>query len=505
MVIPSVTRPPTTARYFEWALVVVAILAGAIFTVADIQHPVWLDEANSILTASRSFTGIVDSLSRDNNLPAYYFLLALWIRIFGDSEIAVRMLSAIFYLVGCGAVFLFARQLAHDSRTGWYGALFYGCSPLSIRHAQNIRMYSLVGALAGLSMWAFLRVFRDRDGSRGAIVAFVAINAIGLLSHYWFVFVLAGELITLIVLFRQGLSRFLLLCATAALPFAVLWGRLAMAQLDDKATAWMPRVWPMLVLREFLDFYGPIPAIPLYILAASTLALVLLRRTGVVEKVRIAALLFAVIFTVPFVISAVKPIFWPGRYMIIAVVPLAATLAVLFVSALPRTAVALLGLALLLFQAGYHLRRGDSVEGQSADVNPERMTARFILDRAKAGDAIVFTSMTRAAAEYYFRRAHAEGRFVEVSFPAEVASHLGWSDPIVRTSERREQLEMEAATTVQRLTEIAGRGGKVWMYDGATAVNRILRERLDRMLRIDREYPIGGPYHTRIIEYGVRN
>ena len=77
------------------------LLAGIVFIVVGIERPLFVDEAYSVLIAGRGVSAIVDGLSRDNSFPLYYFLLSFWMRLFGDSEIALRSLSAIFYVGGC--------------------------------------------------------------------------------------------------------------------------------------------------------------------------------------------------------------------------------------------------------------------------------------------------------------------------------------------------------------------------------------------------------------------
>src|SRR5262249_30288910 len=69
--------------YAEVALTAAAIIAALVFIVVGISRPVWLDEANSVRIARQNLSGVVDSLSRDNNLPFYYFLLSAWMRLFG--------------------------------------------------------------------------------------------------------------------------------------------------------------------------------------------------------------------------------------------------------------------------------------------------------------------------------------------------------------------------------------------------------------------------------------
>jgi uncharacterized membrane protein len=180
--------------------------------------------------------GIVDTLIRDNNLPAYYFLLSVWMRLFGGSEVGLRSLSVLFYLGGCGAAFAIGRRLTGNSRAGCYSALLYEASALAIGHAHTVRMYSAIGMLSGLSTLAFLRLFRDDDRSPKSWAFAIAVNAIGILTHVWFVFVLVGEGTALLIYRRQQIWRYCVNILAAAMPFTILWGRNFVVQLHDGAT-----------------------------------------------------------------------------------------------------------------------------------------------------------------------------------------------------------------------------------------------------------------------------
>src|ERR1700693_3729658 len=56
-----------------------------------------LDEATSVKFARLDFISLIPVVAGgDPNMSLYYVLLNLWVRIFGESETAVRSLSAIF-------------------------------------------------------------------------------------------------------------------------------------------------------------------------------------------------------------------------------------------------------------------------------------------------------------------------------------------------------------------------------------------------------------------------
>ena len=502
---PASPAAQAGATYPERLLFAAAIASVVVFTVVGIGRPVWLDEANSVLIASRGFAGIPDFLVRDNNLPCYYFLLSLWMRIFGDSELALRVLSALFYLGGCATAFRLGKRLTRDSRAACYSAFFYASSALAILQAQNIRMYSLLGMLSGLSILAFVRTFRDGDDSWRARSLFFVANTIGLLTHVWFVFVLAAQFVAVLIFERKRAWRFTLDAAVCGGAFVAIWGPRFLAQLHNGATNWMPPLSPALVLLAAHEFYLPIISLVLYALAAASWSMAAheTRRDLAREKgVALLLVIASVSLTLPLLISTVRPIYWPGRYTVIGSAPLAALLGTLLAFTMPRPLLAGLGMTILFLQTAVHVQGRDVSPGSNLPPGQsDRTTARFLLAQAAAGDVVVFTGLTRAPADYYFRRAHSAGRFVEISFPAEVATHLGWIDGTISPA-RRLSLDEEATATTFRIRRLSDSGAHVWVYDGLPArVSRILTQRLDQALKLHRELPLEGPYHKLLLEY----
>ena len=156
----------------ERALIPLSAIAALIFVVIGASRPVWLDEVSSLSFATQDLHGIIERLRNDTNLPAYFLTLHAWIAVFGDSEAASRSLSAIFYLGTIVVVFVTGRFLFSDTRSALYCAFFYLISVQAIRQAQNIRGYTLLGFVAALSIFFFLRWIRtDSPPGTGGVDA----------------------------------------------------------------------------------------------------------------------------------------------------------------------------------------------------------------------------------------------------------------------------------------------------------------------------------------------
>ena len=497
------------ADWPERASIAALLVAGIVFIAVGIERPLFADEAYSVLIAGRGASGIVDGLSRDNSFPLYYFLLSFWMRLFGHSEIALRSLSAIFYVGGCGVAYALGRRLSGSSRGAWSSAFLYESSPLAICHAQNIRVYALLGFLSGLATLAFLRLFARKDRSWTAIACFVAAVSAGMLSHAWFVFVLLAQFLALLIFERRELFRFVLASASASLPFLLLWGRPFIAQLHNPSLNWTPSLpASFVIVTAVLGFFGDMPAVFLYVIAAAGVLLAgrSMGKWFGRKEVLLVVTVCVGSLALPLLATAVKPIYWPGRSTIVTLAVWAALFGCLLCSVLPKPLLAGFCALVLIFQVWNQVSHRDWVVLVLFPLPPERSdraTARFLLEHASPGDAIVFTSLTRPVADYYFGRAGAAGRFLEISFPAELQSHPGWSEDKV-PPEKRAPLAPEAAAAAQQLQRLAAGGKRVWFYEGAEGnVGGLLKQELNARLTLLNTYPLAGPSHRRILRYGA--
>ncbi len=490
----------------EWLLLAGLAAATGVFVFVGIERPMWLDEAFCALAARQSAAGIIQMLRTDNSMPFYYFLLAGWVRLFGDSEVAMRLLSGIFYVAGGVAAGLLGRRLAGGClRAGGYAGLFYLTSLQAIHQAQNVRMYSLLGFLAGLSLLVFLRLFFDGGGSRSWWVLYFETNTIGVMTQHWFVFVLFAQFVALVVWERNRLVRFVLLGVAASAPFLAVWAPVLRDQLHNGSTLWIPAFRASFVGDAFTRFYGGAPALFLF-----GFALVILFkaqpqvRRGILRRrsVQVAAVAFLLSIGMPLLVSVFRPLYWPDRYTIIALAPLAALLGVLFAEAAPRPVAITVATLFLCFHVGLQIATRDQVTfGDIPNGLTDRVTAKYIAGHGQPGDAVVFTYLNRAAADYYLGRLGAGGRFAEYSYPAEYAEHLGWENDREWVS-RPGRLEQEADRLIASLRQL--KTHRIWLYhsDGYPP-GEVLRRKLAGAFPLEHDQPAHGPFHTRLLVYRV--
>ena len=521
-------------------LAAITAAAALLFATVGCGRPIWADDACAQWIARHGLPALFAALRNDNNFPAYYVLLSFWMRLFGDSEPAMRSLAALFYLGGAAGTFLLARSVFRDWRAALYVAIFYVGSAQAIAQAQAVRMYSMLGFLTAISIWLFWRIFvqpltaghhprskgvanwaclptarpalsGEQQAQPGIVLAYLAINSIGMLTQIWFCFVLLAQFVAL----RRERKRFMSLAAGPALLLALLWGPALLAQLRNGSTHWLPpfRLW--FVADSLLGLYAtPIAtvefgdwAIPVVGSAVLLMCAVLWWRPEAKTfrrepGIRILCTIGAVTVLAPLAVSIVKPIYAPHRYSIISLPPAAVLLGTTVARFASRPCAGAIAMFLLLTSAVWHIHeRHQQPASPPPDWQNDRTTAAYIAHHARPSDAVVFTSLTRAAADYYFHRFGAEGRFLEASFPAELDRHPGWMDGAALLR-HPEAVEHDAKQLFSRLSVLAGQGQTIWVYYGYdVTVSDFLKRKLDTQLTLQGRVDLHGPFHTQLLVY----
>lgn len=205
-------------RPFSWPIVPLLWLGTALrFLRLDAQS-FWNDEGNSARLAERSVQLIVEGAAGDVHPPLYYLILALWRRLLGDSEFALRSLSAFAGILLIAGVYALARRWGPRLRPSavrraipLFAALFAAIHPALVYYSQETRMYMLLALWAVLSSLVLIRLLPLlRRPASGPLLlwggGYLLLTAAGLYTHYFYPAVLLSHNITLII-FLVGSHR----------------------------------------------------------------------------------------------------------------------------------------------------------------------------------------------------------------------------------------------------------------------------------------------------------
>ncbi len=181
--------PDRAGRVF--AAVVGVLVAAAVIVRFTANQALWLDEAQSVAIARLPLRGsgvtLWDGLLQDGSPPLYYLVLHGWITVFGESNLAVRSLSALINTAAAWPLFLLARRVV-NARAAKVTVVLYLTSPFALYFGTETRMYSLIVLLTALGGLAMERVLRAP--SVRSVIGLALSTGCLALTHYWCLYLL---------------------------------------------------------------------------------------------------------------------------------------------------------------------------------------------------------------------------------------------------------------------------------------------------------------------------
>jgi uncharacterized membrane protein len=150
----------------ERFLLFLIVILGIYLRISGIDKPdgLWLDEMMSYHHAKNSFPlGILrDLYYNDFHAPLYYFVLHFWLILFGDNDLVIRFLSALFGVLSIPVAYFAGKELS-NYKTGLLSAFIVSLNSFLIYYSQEVRFYSLLAFLGSLSVLFLLKVKNKPD------------------------------------------------------------------------------------------------------------------------------------------------------------------------------------------------------------------------------------------------------------------------------------------------------------------------------------------------------
>ncbi|MGZ5333323.1 MAG: glycosyltransferase family 39 protein [Solirubrobacterales bacterium] len=254
-----------------------AIVVGAALRFYALGHQsFWYDEWDTVFMTQQSFGDMLERLGPVELTPPVYFVLTwLWAVPFGDSEFALRSLSA---LAGIGLIpvlYLAARDLV-DRRAGLIVAWLAAVNPLLVWYSQEARSYSLMLLFTAAAFLFFVRALKSPDRGGRDLYLWGLASALAMATHYLSAVLIVPEAVLLWL--WSGLPRRQLALALA--PVIVV-GLALLPLLADQTGhgSWISGL-PLRLRAEgvpqnmAIGFYSPFKALP-WIAVAGFVAVVL--------------------------------------------------------------------------------------------------------------------------------------------------------------------------------------------------------------------------------------
>ncbi len=141
----------------------------------------WPVEDDEIFTYSRAMTGAYSW-----HFPALYWLTSLSFKLFGPSELSLRLPCFIFGIAALPALYFLAKRI-FDRRTALLAGILLAVSPYHLYHSQYGRYYSAIFLLAILTYSALYIYFTKN--SLAALCCTLVLFACGTLFHPTFLLI----------------------------------------------------------------------------------------------------------------------------------------------------------------------------------------------------------------------------------------------------------------------------------------------------------------------------
>ncbi|MFC1649391.1 hypothetical protein ACFL2C_01585 [Patescibacteria group bacterium] len=155
---------------------------------------IWGDEGFSAILSMKSLPEIIKIIINDTSPPLWNISEWAAFQLFGTSEIVIRGLAFLFFVITLVFTFLITKRLWGKKSAIWTTALTF-LNPFFFIYAFEGRMYSIMAAGVAGSMYFFLS---------GNLIGYVIMTAWALYSHHFAIFALMIQGVWFIYTFVRG-------------------------------------------------------------------------------------------------------------------------------------------------------------------------------------------------------------------------------------------------------------------------------------------------------------
>lgn len=181
------SRRPARGEIAANVAIVLILIAGTFLRWGALgRESFWFDEGFTAWAASLSPGEILKVIHADVSPPGYYLLLHYWAKLFGQSETALRAMSAFFATLSMGVFWLLARRVLKTPLAVVVAMGLFALSVMQMEYAKDARFYTLVTFLSLVSIYALLRFLDLRASGKfsvGCMAAIVLSSALNIYSH----------------------------------------------------------------------------------------------------------------------------------------------------------------------------------------------------------------------------------------------------------------------------------------------------------------------------------
>ena len=171
------TRRPYSIR---WPLLGLTWLAFALRMAGVTAQSLWRDEVDALIFATQPLTELLAMFRQPGqNGPLFFLALRPWLAAVGQSELALRLPSALAGALAVPIFYALVRRVIHDRQPAAIAALLMATAPYLVWYGQEAKMYAALTVLAPASLLLTVEVSR-----RGGWWRWVSLYVITSLCFY---------------------------------------------------------------------------------------------------------------------------------------------------------------------------------------------------------------------------------------------------------------------------------------------------------------------------------
>ena len=402
------------------------VIGVVLYVFSNLKRPLWIDEYFTLHVAYEGLSNLVSNLRVDAHPPLYFSLASILVRLFGYSEIYIRCLSIVFFLISVAYLFFLAASL-FNRRTALFSVMFFMLIQPVVWYAPQARHYSMLILMVNSSTFYLCRILGKENTNRSDLIGYTVAVILGVFTHLLFFPILAVHGLYVLCFKRtKFLNPYAVLVMPAALLFSVFWLDKLVDQVGNNPLSYLVGYSPWSLLSKATVKGGAVHLIIVLILTAiATVICPRCLQTGSIkQKVKenkdglIFCLMFIVCcFIIPALISIVHPLL-NERYTVVTA-PFFAILAGFTVANSWRPMLAqLLAVFSLMGLLAYRV-------AAEPFLFRDYEVTKYIVEHSRPNDIIVYGGLSYAPIKHYLRVMNRDKGFEEITFPREVKIHPG--------------------------------------------------------------------------------
>ena len=186
------------AYYIPWILFLIDLLSKWFF-IND--RDICLDEPFTLFHAQSGFWEILKLPTQNEpNPPLFMVLLHFWMKLFGLSANAIRVLPLLFNALTVVYLYKIGEKIS-STKIGVFSALIFILSTYHFYFALETRTYSLLVLATATSLYYFISILSS--DSKRMVIGLIVSNLLLVYSHYFGIFVLFVQFVSSFLYLRD--------------------------------------------------------------------------------------------------------------------------------------------------------------------------------------------------------------------------------------------------------------------------------------------------------------